>query len=102
MTTDDRRPTVGHVELLPVVGRRWSATEREVTLPIYNDLALARRTLLRRVGLDEIEAPPALLDANQRLFGARITPAEAVQRIIRDVRERGDAALRDWSSSTLR
>lgn len=65
-------------------------------LPIYDDLALARRTVLRRVPLDEIEAPPALLDANERLFGARLTPDQAVQRIIRDVRARGDTALREW------
>ena len=65
-------------------------------LPIYDDLALARRTVLRRVPLDEIEAPPALLDANERLFGARLTPDQAVQRIIRDVRARGDMALREW------
>ncbi|GAB4210331.1 MAG: histidinol dehydrogenase [Roseiflexaceae bacterium] len=67
-------------------------------IPIFDDIALARRTILRRVPLDEVSVPDALLDANERLFGARLTPAEAVDRIIRDVRERGDAALRHWSS----
>lgn len=67
-----------------------------MTIPIYDDTVLAQRTILRRVPLDEIEAPPALLDANERLFGERLTPAEAVQRIIRDVRDNGDAALRAW------
>jgi histidinol dehydrogenase len=68
-----------------------------MTIPIYDDIPYAKRTILRRVPLDEIEAPEALLDANERLFGARLTPAEAVNRIIRDVRERGDEALRYWS-----
>lgn len=68
-----------------------------MTIPIYADVALARRTVLRRVPLDEIEAPAALLDANERLFGERLTPDQAVQRILKDVRARGDAALHEWS-----
>ncbi|HEU4328956.1 MAG TPA: histidinol dehydrogenase [Roseiflexaceae bacterium] len=68
-------------------------------IPIFDDIAQARRTILRRVPLDEVSVPEALLDANERLFGARLTPAEAVDRIIRDVRERGDAALRHWTSA---
>jgi histidinol dehydrogenase len=67
-------------------------------IPIIDDIALARRTILRRVPLDEFSAPPALLDSIERMFSARLTPAEAVDRIIRDVRERGDAALYDWSA----
>ncbi|MBC8164172.1 MAG: histidinol dehydrogenase [Roseiflexaceae bacterium] len=65
-------------------------------IPLYDDLALARRTVLRRVPLDEIEAPPALRESIAHVFGERLTPDAAVQRIIRDVRERGDAALREW------
>jgi histidinol dehydrogenase len=55
-------------------------------IPIIDDLALARRTILRRMPLDELAAPPALLDAIERTFGARLSPAEVVDRIIRDVR----------------
>ena len=66
-------------------------------IPIFDDIDHARRTILRRVPLDEVAVPAALLDAIARLFGARLTPAEAVERIIRDVRKRGDAALRDWT-----
>ena len=69
-----------------------------MTIPIFDDIALARRTVLRRVPLDEIEISPAMLDANERIYGARLTPAEAVDRIILDVRGRGDAALSDWSA----
>jgi hypothetical protein len=64
-------------------------------IPIYDDIALARGTILRRVPLDEVEVPPALLDSIERLFVACLTPAEAIARIIRDVRGRGDAALRE-------
>jgi histidinol dehydrogenase len=67
-------------------------------IPIIDDLALARRTILRRLPLDEVVAPPALLDSIEQLFGARLTPAAAVDRIIRDVRERGDVALLEWSA----
>ncbi|MDQ2999012.1 MAG: histidinol dehydrogenase [Chloroflexota bacterium] len=69
-----------------------------MTIPIFDDIGLARRTILRRVPLDEIEITPAMLDANERIYGARLTPAEAVDRIILDVRGRGDAALSDWSA----
>src|SRR5581483_4284572 len=67
-------------------------------IPIIDDLALARRTILRRMPLDELAAPPALLDSIERVFGARLSPAAAVDRIIRDVRERGDAALHEWGA----
>jgi histidinol dehydrogenase len=67
-------------------------------IPIIEDIAQARSTILRRVPLDEVEVPPALLDAIEERFGARLTPAEAVERIIRDVRGRGDDALREWTA----
>src|SRR5690606_34102374 len=41
--------------------------------------------------------PASMIEANQRLFGERIGPDEAVRRILADVRERGDAALRAWT-----
>jgi histidinol dehydrogenase len=37
------------------------------------------------------------LDRNEALFGERIGPDEVVRRILRDVRERGDAAVRQWT-----
>lgn len=68
-----------------------------MTIPIFDDLSVARRTILRRAPFDEIDVPVTLLHAIEQRFGARLTPAEAVDRIVRDVRERGDDALRDWS-----
>jgi histidinol dehydrogenase len=67
-------------------------------IPIFDDIALAQHTILKRVPLDEVSVPESLLDSTERLFGARLTPAETVDRIIRDVRERGDVALHHWSA----
>src|SRR5438093_281184 len=66
-------------------------------IPIYDDVRHAQRTVLRRVAFDEIEVTSEMLDQNERIFGTRLTPAAAVERIIRDVRERGNRALHDWS-----
>ena len=57
----------------------------------------ARATLLRRVQWEDQEMPASVLDGIERIFGARIAPAEAVARILRDVRARGDAALHEWA-----
>jgi histidinol dehydrogenase len=41
--------------------------------------------------------PAGLLQAIERMFGAALTPDEAVRTVLADVRDRGDAALREWS-----
>jgi histidinol dehydrogenase len=66
-------------------------------LKIY-DVTKARNTLLRRIPPDETIVPSAMLDRIESTFGERISPEEAVRRILRDIRTRGDAALRDWSA----
>ncbi|WP_374685958.1 histidinol dehydrogenase, partial [Promineifilum sp.] len=57
----------------------------------------AQRTILRRDMALEPEPPPALRAGLRRIFGEELTPAAAVDRILRDVRARGDAALLDWT-----
>jgi histidinol dehydrogenase len=57
----------------------------------------ARSTLLRRAPLDERELPPSAQDLIRRVFGAELGPAEVVDRILRDVRENGDAAVRRYN-----
>lgn len=69
----------------------------DYVMRIYTDVEEARRTILRRTDMEEVEAPPALAASLERLFGRPVTPAEAVQIILRDVRERGDAALMEWT-----
>jgi histidinol dehydrogenase len=61
------------------------------------DVATAQETILRRAPWDELAVPDAVLDRIADLFGVRLTPEEAVRRILADVRQRGDEALRDWS-----
>jgi histidinol dehydrogenase len=58
----------------------------------------ARRSILRRIPWEDQEMPERLLDGIERIFGERIAPVEAVARVVRDVRNRGDAALWEWSA----
>jgi len=67
-------------------------------LPIYDDLAAARKTILKRRSLNEVAVPDWIAGSLEKLFGEPITPAEAVRRIILSVREQGDAALLDWNA----
>ncbi|GAB4479064.1 MAG: histidinol dehydrogenase [Anaerolineales bacterium] len=65
-------------------------------LPIY-DLDTAKATILNRVPLDRQEIPNEILDRIEAQFGERMTPAQAVQRILDDVRQHKDEALRRWT-----
>ncbi len=64
--------------------------------PIY-DLPTAQSSILQRRSWAETTYPASLLDRIQALFGEPLAPANAVDRILADVRTRGDAALHDWS-----
>ena len=68
------------------------------TLRIYDNLDEARATILKRHSLNEVSVPGWLADSLAQLFGAPVTPDVAVRRIIRSVRENGDAALLDWNA----
>jgi len=58
----------------------------------------AQETILcRRPSGDEI--PPALRAGLRRVFGEEVTPQEGVRRILSDVRQRGDEALRYWTET---
>ena len=59
--------------------------------------AAGRQSLLRRRPLEEYEAPPALQESIQRLFGERLSPEQVVGRILADVKSRGDEALLAYS-----
>ncbi len=65
-------------------------------LPIL-DLTAARQTILRRQGWTDANFPASVLDRIERTFGERLSPDAAVARVLADVRQRGDAALREWS-----
>lgn len=68
-----------------------------MSIPIFNHLADAQQSILRRVPFDEIDVPPALLDSIERRFGERLTPAAAVDKVLRDIRARGDEAVYEWA-----
>jgi histidinol dehydrogenase len=73
--------------------------EEADVLEIYDDLDHARRTVLRRrdmMVLDEVPEP--MRESIHRIFGEELTPEQAVARILADVRQRGDEALRDWTA----
>lgn len=65
-------------------------------IPIL-DPATAQKTILRRVALGDEDAPESVLERIEATFGERISPQEAVTRILREVRTQGDAALRSWT-----
>src|SRR5512133_3624649 len=66
-------------------------------IKIY-DVKTAKKTILKRIPPDETDVPPAMLERIAATFGEKISAEEAVRRILRDVRNQGDAALREWST----
>jgi len=65
-------------------------------LPIY-DVQTAQAGILRRQAPDEIAVPDSLMDGIEKRFGERLSPEEAVKKVLGDIRGRGDAALREWT-----
>lgn len=57
----------------------------------------AKQTILRRDMALDPDVPAFVRDGIARVFGEPISPAEAVRRILEDVRLRGDTALLEWS-----
>ena len=57
----------------------------------------ARATLLKRVPHEEPELPEAVRETSRRVFGADLRTDEVVDRILRDVRTDGDAAIRRYN-----
>ena len=61
------------------------------------DSKTACATILKRLPPGDEEVPASVLDRIEATFGERITPDEAVRRILGDIRARGDAALQAWT-----
>lgn len=66
-------------------------------LKIYS-VKEAASTILRRDNWLEREPPPAVQEGIARVFGERLTPEDAVRRIVRNVQMGGDIALRQWTA----
>jgi histidinol dehydrogenase len=54
--------------------------------------------ILRRHPPGSIPLPPEMQDMLESVFGVGIGPAEAVRRVVGEVREEGDQALRRWGA----
>ncbi|MBI1881453.1 MAG: histidinol dehydrogenase [Chloroflexi bacterium] len=59
--------------------------------------AEARKTILQRRPVGEVTLTPTLAKGIERVFGEPLSLEAAVGRILADVRERGDAAVLDWT-----
>ncbi len=59
----------------------------------------AKNSILRRQESLEPVVPPALQASLNKLFGEGATPETAVSTILKDVRQRGDAALYHWTET---
>jgi histidinol dehydrogenase len=66
---------------------------------IYDDWKEAQATVLRRRDLTALDQVPEAVRAGiRRVFGETLTPDQAVARILADVRQHGDEALRAWTT----
>lgn len=61
------------------------------------DISAAREGILARKEWEEVEITPAMRAGIERVFGEPLTPEQVVERIIADVRGRGDEALREYN-----
>jgi histidinol dehydrogenase len=71
--------------------------ETQAQLVRILDTATARQTILRRSAVDHAEITPSMAEGIRRVFGADLSPAAVVDRILADVRAAGDAAVRDYT-----
>ena len=61
------------------------------------DPQTARQSILKRTPPDEFPISQRVLDGIKNLFGESLSAEQAVTKILKDVRTRGDAALQDWT-----
>ena len=66
-------------------------------LNVIKGLDQAKGELTRISPLDLDSLPPELMDRTEELLGERLSPLESVQRILRDVQEQGDVAVRKYT-----
>jgi len=66
---------------------------------IFRNADEGRQALLARAPLDDEDLPMDLRERTFKTFGQELSPDEVVRRIIRDVREDGDNAIRYYNST---
>lgn len=62
------------------------------------DVPTARQEILKRIPVDDMTVTPGVQARITSMFGEPLTPAQVVDRILTDVRARGDAALQEWTA----
>ena len=65
-------------------------------IEIIEDLQVAKSTILHR-SYKPTDYPDHVLSGVEKIFGDGVSPEYAVSRILSDVRDNGDIALRSWS-----
>ena len=65
-------------------------------MKIISDYQQAK-VALRRVSMDSIEVPDTIKRRIEEMFGEKLTPEQAVRRIVNDVRAKGDKAVLDYT-----
>ena len=66
---------------------------------IISSVEEGRQTILSRAPLKVEQIPMGIRETTFRTFGKELTPEEAVSRIIRDIREDGDNAVRYYNAA---
>ncbi len=66
-------------------------------LKIYSDLKQASSALFQRRSYEDARLSPAAAKGVREMFGQDLTPWQVVQKIVGDVREKGDEAVRDYT-----
>lgn len=64
---------------------------------IIRDIEVARTTLLKRVPAETVEVPPHVKGRIVETFGQELSADEVVAKIVRKVRDAGDAALLEYA-----
>lgn len=68
-------------------------------LRVVDDVDEARQLLTRRRGFEEPELSDRMKAGIERVFGSALTADQVVDRILKDVREQGDAAVRSYTTA---
>jgi histidinol dehydrogenase len=68
-----------------------------VSIRVVHGYEAAREALRRKGGLESLELSEGARKGIERVFGEALTAEQVVDRIVRDVRERGDVALLQYS-----
>ena len=58
---------------------------------------LALETILKRAPLEDMQVTKRMREGIKKIFGKALTPVQVVDQILKDVRVRGDQALKDWT-----